>query len=128
MKITFGTRASAMLSGIVLATAFVAGCTEEAATEKPAASPATPPAAASLGRSLAGDTVEAAGSPAERPATLRACKGRREEVITKQPTQQHRCRCGETLAELFGHGRIPDLGGCGHFFGGDSIAPLFGFG
>ena len=70
MKITFGTRASAMLSGIVLATAFVAGCTEEAATEKPAGAP---PAAISPAKP-AGDEVKPAA-----PTASPAAPGKAEE-------------------------------------------------
>jgi hypothetical protein len=61
VKITFGTRASAMLSGIVLATAFVAGCTEEAATEKPATAP---PAAVGSPAKPAGELKPAAPTAA----------------------------------------------------------------
>ena len=41
--VKFGIKASALLSGLMLATAFVAGCTEETPTE--GAKPANPPAA-----------------------------------------------------------------------------------
>ena len=52
MKVKFGIKASAMLSGLTLATAFVAGCTEDTPTE--GAKPANPPAAV--------------GAPAPKPA------------------------------------------------------------
>jgi hypothetical protein len=39
MKLKFGIKASAMLSSLTLATAFVAGCTEETPEAKPAATP-----------------------------------------------------------------------------------------
>jgi hypothetical protein len=65
VKMTIGTRAAAMLSGIVLATAFVAGCTEEAATEKPAGAP---PAAVSPAKP--GDVKPAA--PSASPAPVKA--------------------------------------------------------
>jgi hypothetical protein len=42
VKVKFGIKASAMLSSLLLATAFVAGCTEETPTE--GAKPASPPA------------------------------------------------------------------------------------
>ncbi len=42
MKVKFGIKASAMLSSLVLATAFVAGCTEETPPDNKPAS--TPPA------------------------------------------------------------------------------------
>ena len=42
MKVKFGIKASAMLSSLTLATAFVTGCTEETPETKPAT---TPPAA-----------------------------------------------------------------------------------
>jgi hypothetical protein len=43
VKVKFGIKASALLSGLMLATAFVAGCTEETPTE--GTKPGNPPAA-----------------------------------------------------------------------------------
>ena len=39
MKVKFGIKASAMLSSLTLATAFVTGCTEETPETKPASAP-----------------------------------------------------------------------------------------
>jgi hypothetical protein len=55
--VKFGIKASAMLSGLMLATAFVAGCTEETPTE--GAKPANPPAA-----------VGAPGTPSTKPGDV----------------------------------------------------------
>jgi hypothetical protein len=64
VKITFGNHALAMLSGVALATVFVAGCTEEA---PPADKPATaPPAAVAPAKPGGGDMKPVA--PAATPA------------------------------------------------------------
>ena len=72
MKITFGNRALAMLSGVALATVFVAGCTEEAHLDSPVT---TPPAATRRHEDWRRDE---AGSPARgHPG-----EDRREEALT----------------------------------------------
>jgi hypothetical protein len=58
VKVKFGIKASAMLSSLTLATAFVTGCTEET-PEKPAT---TPPAAV-------GAPAKGGEAPAVPPAT-----------------------------------------------------------
>ena len=64
MKMTFGNRTLAMFSGIALATAFVAGCTEEA--PPPDAKPAAPPAAVAPAKP--GGDMKPAMPPATTPA------------------------------------------------------------
>lgn len=64
MKMTFKSHALAMLSGVALATVFMAGCTEEAPPSTPAA---TPPAATSAAKP-AGETKPAAAPAAPAKA------------------------------------------------------------
>ena len=66
MKMTFGNRALAMLSGVALATVFVAGCTEETPPSTPAAS--SPPAASAPAAKPAGGEMKPATPPAATPA------------------------------------------------------------
>ncbi len=60
MKVKFGIKASAMLSSLVLATAFVAGCTEET---PPAADKAAPSPPASPGEGRRGDLAPPVTAP-----------------------------------------------------------------
>ena len=71
MKVKFGIKASAMLSSLALATAFVAGCTEET---PPDTKPASTSSRRRLHRRSGGDMA-----PAVPPVT--AAKGGRKEVI-----------------------------------------------
>ena len=64
MKVKFGIKASAMLSSLTLATAFVTGCTEETPETKPAT---TPPAA--VGAPAKGGDMAPAPAPAIPPKT-----------------------------------------------------------
>ena len=64
MKITFGSRTLAMLSGVALATVFVAGCTEET----PSTPPVTTPPAASAPAAKPGGEMKPAAPPAATPA------------------------------------------------------------
>jgi hypothetical protein len=65
VKMTFGNRALAMLSGVALATVFVAGCTEE--TPAPSTPPSSPPAASAPAVKPGGD-MKPAAPPAATPA------------------------------------------------------------
>jgi hypothetical protein len=64
VKMAFVHRTLAMLSGVALATVFVAGCTEE--TPPPAANPATPPSAASPAKP-GGDIMKPTAPPVTTP-------------------------------------------------------------
>jgi hypothetical protein len=63
--VKFGIKASAMLSGLALATAFVAGCTEEAPPE--AAKPASTPPGAVAPAKPGGDMKAPPATPPVKP-------------------------------------------------------------